>query len=270
MVTSNELDTVRNILTETLFSYNYNETTVRKLLTDNFISGLLELQKQEPENNKLISMLKHFNNEQTLISIKELDTELRKELSCDSYVNRVLNYFNSSWMNISFEQNIINTINLNKNEDVDNTKVGVSILAGVLNFISRKANTGQKIVASDIKVPLEVARRLHNQFEKELIFADEYENKLREVALGTRGAFTTAHKQASPLALDLDGDGVETTTVESGVYFDHDDNGFAEKSGWVGKDDGLLVRDINNNGLIDDGTELFGNNSVLSSGEKAA
>ena len=174
-------------------------------------------------------------------------------------------------MNISFEQDIIiNTVNLNKNEDIDNTKVGISILAGVLNFISRNANTGQKIVASEIKVPLEIARRLHNQFEKELIFADEYENKLREVALGTKGSFITATDTRSPLVIDLDGDGVETTTVESGVYFDHDDNGFAEKSGWVGKDDGLLVRDINGNGQIDNGTELFGNNSVLSSGQKAA
>ena len=72
------------------------------------------------------------------------------------------------------------------------------------------------------------------------------------------------------MVIDLDGDGVETTTEENGVYFDHDNNGFAEKTAWVGKDDGLLVRDINNNGQIDDGTELFGNNSVLSNGQKAA
>jgi hypothetical protein len=47
----------------------------------------------------------------------------------------------------------------------------------------------------------------------------------------------------SPLTLDLDGDGmVETTSKEnSGVYFDHDNNSFAEQSGWVGKDDGLSV-----------------------------
>ena len=68
---------------------------------------------------------------------------------------------------------------------------------------------------------------------------------------------------------DLDGDGVETVTAEGGVYFDHDANGFKENSGWVGQDDGILVRDINGNGIIDNGTELFGNNSVLSSGEKA-
>lgn len=82
-------------------------------------------------------------------------------------------------------------------------------------------------------------------------------------------SFSTAKSQASPLVVDLDGDGIETLGTDAGVYFDHDDNGFLEKTGWVGKDDGLLVRDINNNGKIDDGTELFGNNSVLSSGNKA-
>ena len=57
--------------------------------------------------------------------------------------------------------------------------------------------------------------------------------------------FSTAESTTSPLVVDLDGDGVETTTEENGVYFDHDNNGFAEKTAWVGKDDGLLVRDIN-------------------------
>ena len=86
---------------------------------------------------------------------------------------------------------------------------------------------------------------------------------------GVGNNFETAEVTKSPLVVDLDGDGVETVGVSEGVYFDHDGNGFAEKSGWVGKDDGILVRDINNNGTIDNGTELFGNNSVLSSGENA-
>ena len=81
--------------------------------------------------------------------------------------------------------------------------------------------------------------------------------------------YSTAETTRSPLIVDLDGDGVETTNIANGVYFDHDGNGFAEKSAWVGKDDGLLVRDINGNGQIDNGTELFGNNSVLSNGQKA-
>lgn len=74
----------------------------------------------------------------------------------------------------------------------------------------------------------------------------------------------------SPLAIDLDGDGVETVSVDNGVCFDHDGNGFAEKTGWIGKDDGILVRDLNNNGQIDDGSELFGDQTILSNGEKAA
>ena len=90
-----------------------------------------------------------------------------------------------------------------------------------------------------------------------------------EVIKDIKDLFATAEVQTSPLILDLDGDGVETTSVANGIYFDHDGNGFAEKSGWVGKDDGLLVRDINGNGQIDNGTELFGNNSVLSNGQKA-
>ena len=81
---------------------------------------------------------------------------------------------------------------------------------------------------------------------------------------------TPTEETRSPLAIDLDGDGVETISVDNGVYFDHDGNGFAEKTGWIGKDDGILVRDLNNNGQIDNGSELFGNQTILSNGEKAA
>ncbi len=75
------------------------------------------------------------------------------------------------------------------------------------------------------------------------------------------GIFTAAEgaKQVSysdPLILDLDGDGIETTTVENGVYFDHAVDGFKELSAWVGEDDGILVLDKNNNGSIDDGSEI--------------
>ncbi|MDD5297126.1 MAG: calcium-binding protein [Rhodocyclaceae bacterium] len=82
--------------------------------------------------------------------------------------------------------------------------------------------------------------------------------------------FGTAEITKSPLVLDLDGDGVETISKSAGIHFDQDKNGFAETSGWVGKDDGLLVWDRNGNGAIDDGSELFGNNTVLASGVKAA
>ncbi|MEQ1705495.1 MAG: hypothetical protein ABL867_05925, partial [Rickettsiales bacterium] len=63
-----------------------------------------------------------------------------------------------------------------------------------------------------------------------------------------------------PLVLDLDGDGVELSPRGSiSPYYDIDADGFAENTGWVRPDDGFLVRDNNNNGKIDNVSEMFGN-----------
>ncbi len=72
-----------------------------------------------------------------------------------------------------------------------------------------------------------------------------------------------------PLAIDLDGDGIETVSAEFGIRFDHDGDGIKFGSGWVAGDDGLLVLDRNANGLIDSGAELFGIDTVLGNGQKA-
>ncbi|WP_271207009.1 calcium-binding protein [Klebsiella electrica] len=58
--------------------------------------------------------------------------------------------------------------------------------------------------------------------------------------------------------------------VSSGVFFDHDGNQFAENTGWVAPDDGLLIFDRDGNGQIDNGSELFGNNTLLKNGKLAA
>ena len=73
----------------------------------------------------------------------------------------------------------------------------------------------------------------------------------------------------SPIIFDMGGDGVQTTNVNSGAYFDHAGDGFAEQTSWVAESDGLLVRDLNGNGKIDTGAELFGSETRLSSGAKA-
>ncbi|WP_052137710.1 hypothetical protein [Campylobacter sputorum] len=66
-----------------------------------------------------------------------------------------------------------------------------------------------------------------------------------------------------PLILDLDNDGIKTTTLDNGVYFDHNSDNISFKTSWVDKDDALLVVDKNLNNKIDDGNELFGNFTKL-------
>ena len=69
--------------------------------------------------------------------------------------------------------------------------------------------------------------------------------------------------------LDLNGDGVRTVSINQGTQFDLAASGQAQTVGWVAPQDGLLVRDLNMNGLIDDGRELFGSSTRLSSGSVA-
>lgn len=66
-----------------------------------------------------------------------------------------------------------------------------------------------------------------------------------------------------PLAIDLDGDGIEfINQADSDAFFDLDGDSFAERTGWISGDDGFLVQDSNTNGLVDDIDEMFGNDSV--------
>ncbi|MFN3077654.1 MAG: hypothetical protein ABT940_12385, partial [Alphaproteobacteria bacterium] len=62
-----------------------------------------------------------------------------------------------------------------------------------------------------------------------------------------------------PLVIDLDGDGLELSPrTAASPWFDMDGDGFAERTGWVHADDGVVAMDLNGNGAIDDVRELFG------------
>jgi hypothetical protein len=128
----------------------------------------------------------------------------------------------------------------------------------------------------------EIYRRLKQKGFETL---EWYDNQLNKIVIPSRlydgfdnakqlfytaEAATPPTPPSCPIVLDLDGDGVETTSVNAGGYFDHDGNGFAEQTGLAASDDGTLVMDRNNDGIINDGKELFGNETLLADGTKAA
>jgi len=63
---------------------------------------------------------------------------------------------------------------------------------------------------------------------------------------------------SDPLILDMGGEGIELTQAGSGAVFDINGDGRKESTAWVKGSSAFLVMDRNNNGTIDDGTELFG------------
>lgn len=73
-----------------------------------------------------------------------------------------------------------------------------------------------------------------------------------------------------PLVVDLNNDGVHTSTVEEGVHFDIDNNGFAEKTAWIDAIDGFLVFNRDDDPHITNGSELFSDQVIFESGAKSA
>jgi Ca2+-binding RTX toxin-like protein len=80
-----------------------------------------------------------------------------------------------------------------------------------------------------------------------------------------RAAITPPRRD--PLAIDLDGDGIETVGIPTTgvpILFDHDADGVKTGTGWLKGDDAWLVLDRDGNGTIDSGREMFGVDTLIS------
>lgn len=87
----------------------------------------------------------------------------------------------------------------------------------------------------------------------------------------SRGSAEQCFEDSCPILLDLDRNGFRLVGTDGGVSFDLDADGAPERLGWTaaGALDGFLCRDLNGNGTIDDGRELFGTATLLEGGELA-
>lgn len=81
----------------------------------------------------------------------------------------------------------------------------------------------------------------------------------------------SAWGQCSPIVIDVNKDGILLGPAGRGVLFDVDADGAADPVQWVriGGDEAFLALDRDGNGVIDDGSELFGVGTPLAEGGNA-
>jgi VCBS repeat-containing protein len=84
------------------------------------------------------------------------------------------------------------------------------------------------------------------------------------------GSSLLAIGTATPLILDLNNDGVHTLAADDVIQYDLLGTGTPASVGWSSPEDGFLVFDINNDGVINDGSEMFGEATRLSNGGLAS
>lgn len=90
----------------------------------------------------------------------------------------------------------------------------------------------------------------------------EFEFKSAEFVQVTSGEV----KASDPIVLDLDGDGIELTSVRNGAQFDILGHGSRNQTAFVTGGDAFLALDRNGNGVIDSGRELFGDQNGAANG----
>ena len=76
----------------------------------------------------------------------------------------------------------------------------------------------------------------------------------------------TGVQQSDPITFDLDNDGIELSSYQNGAKFDITGKGAQVTTAFVNGGDAFLALDRNKNGIVDDGTELFGDQRGAANG----
>ena len=159
---------------------------------------------------------------------------------------------------------------------VNSVEVTATAGGSIFSFASVIISNYADHISRELVDAAEKLREDTNKLKEQLRQQDPFNpsNMLASLLPWTHSPYNKSAKYriVDPLALDLDGNGIRTVAAYqfSGSLFDHDGDGIRTASGWVGKEDGLLVYDRNGDGIINNGSELFGDATRLKNGGTAA
>ncbi len=149
------------------------------------------------------------------------------------------------------------------------TRFGQSAASGRSAFLDAQiSNSAMSTANANLQASLTQAST--TRFELSLTRSDSHlafetrqsQSSQLDLHLGNAPAVQTA----DPLVLDLSGLGITTTGVDSGVEFDLTGDGQTEQVSFVTGDSWFVALDRNQNGRIDDGSELFGDQGGAANG----
>ena len=137
---------------------------------------------------------------------------------------------------------------------------------GIIEACAKAMNLADQVADFIISPTKDYKQKLYTDFAGAL----KYFNEDGSVNFAKYLADTANISLYDPIALDLNANGkIDTLSLENGVFFDHNGDKVAFKSSWVNSSDGILARDIDGDGKITSGAELFGNFTKLKNGELA-
>ncbi|MBZ9793910.1 cadherin-like domain-containing protein [Rhizobium sp. 3T7] len=86
---------------------------------------------------------------------------------------------------------------------------------------------------------------------------DNYTSVISAGAPNSAGSYYLLSNAIDPIILDLDHNGVALTSLDNGVQFDINADGHKDQIAWTAGSDGILAFDVDGNGKIDNGSEIF-------------
>ena len=141
----------------------------------------------------------------------------------------------------------------NQLSDLDQSlQSGLSSFGSILGEFFEGGEDSEMYNISDLHLDYWEGPNVVSEDDSEREFFD-----LNEFTVDFRDGWHPDWDEYAPVVLDLDNDGLELIGFdESAIFFDTDDDGFLESTGWVGADDGFLAIDLNDNDLVDLAGEL--------------